>query len=103
MKTLLAFFGAVVLSFTMMGVCLGWFGVAGYENNSGVHRISVDINPIKIVSDYLIAKQRLAETIAKFQEESSPQQPRTVTGEVADRDALEKAPTLELPRKDSKP
>ena len=32
MKNLLAFLAIVVLIFSLMGLCLGWFGVAGYEN-----------------------------------------------------------------------
>lgn len=96
MKNMLAFLATVVLIFSVMGLCLGWFGVAGYENNGGIHRISIDINTIKMGSDYQVAQQKLAETIAKFQE-TRPQQPGAGVGAVGDLDTLEQPPAVELP------
>ncbi|MCS6977260.1 MAG: hypothetical protein NZM31_09685 [Gemmatales bacterium] len=68
MKNLLALLAAVVIIVLVVGYFLNWYSIVGIENQSGGHRLQIDVNTDKIKADLKRGKEKLKETWEDFQE-----------------------------------
>lgn len=70
MKNLLALLALVVIIVLVVGYFLNWYSVVGIENQSGGHRLQIDVNTDKIKADLRRGKEKLKETFEEFQDMS---------------------------------
>ncbi len=68
MKNLLALLALVVIVVLVVGYFLNWYSVVGIENQSGGHRLQIDVNTDKIKADLRRGKEKLKETFEDFQD-----------------------------------
>jgi hypothetical protein len=75
MRNLLALFGALVVTFLVVGYFLGWYDIQSVPGAPGHHKVNIDIHGTKIRQDLNQGREQVGDWINSKTQGSTEKQP----------------------------